>query len=56
LSERLADLEIPDSERDGYAQALSAGHSIVAYFAKPDTLGKAQELFRGAMISNVRVY
>lgn len=56
LSERLADFEIPDSEMERYAEALRGGSSIVAYFAKPDTLTKAQELFRGAMVANVRVY
>jgi hypothetical protein len=56
LSERLADLDIPDSEMDEYAQALRQGRSVIAYFAKPETLTKAQEVFRGSTVANVRVY
>ena len=56
LSERLADFEIPDSEMDRYARALRSGQRIVAYFARPETLTTAQELFRGAMVADVRVY
>ncbi|HTV73424.1 MAG TPA: hypothetical protein VME66_06965 [Candidatus Acidoferrales bacterium] len=56
LSERLADFDIPDSEADSYAEALRRGRSIVAYFAKPETLTKAQEIFREASVANVRVY
>ena len=38
LSDRLGDLEIPDSEVENYVEALEAGRSIVAYFAKPDSI------------------
>jgi len=46
LSDRLGDLEIPDDEMDNYIDALQAGRSVVAYFAKPDTIGKVEEIFR----------
>ena len=40
LSERLGDLQIPDAEIDNYVEALEAGRSVVAYYAKPDTLNR----------------
>jgi hypothetical protein len=48
LGDRLGDLEIPDDEIENYIEALQAGRSVVAYFAKPDTLAKVQEIFRSA--------
>ena len=43
LSDRLGDLEIPDSEVENYVEALEAGRSVVAYFARPENLGKVEE-------------
>lgn len=56
LTDRLGDLEIPDSEIDNYAEALQAGRHIVAYFAKPDTLEKVTEIFRQAGLAKVKVF
>jgi hypothetical protein len=46
LSDRLGDLEIPDDEVDNYVQALQAGRSVVAYFAKPDNIATVEAIFR----------
>jgi tRNA A58 N-methylase Trm61 len=56
LSDRLGDLEIPDSEVENYVEALEAGRHIVAYFAKPDTLSKVEELFRNSGLAKVKVF
>jgi hypothetical protein len=56
LGDRLGDLEIPDSEVDNYIEALEAGRSVVAYFAKPDTLGKVEGLFRDAGLAKVKTF
>ncbi len=54
LSDRLGDLEIPDSEVDNYVEALERGRSVVAYFAHADTIDRVEELFRAASLANVR--
>ncbi len=54
LSDRLGDLEIPDSEVDNYVEALERGRSVVAYFAHAETIDRVEELFRGASLLNVR--
>jgi hypothetical protein len=54
LSDRLGDLEIPDSEVDNYVEALERGKSVVAYFAHVDSIDKVEEIFRGADLANVR--
>jgi hypothetical protein len=54
LSDRLGDLEIPDSEVDNYVEALERGRSVVAYFAKPDTVERVGELFKSVGLLNVR--
>jgi hypothetical protein len=46
LSDRLGDLEIPDDEVQNYVEALQAGRSVVAYFAKPETLAQVEAVFR----------
>lgn len=46
LTDRLGDLEIPDDEMDNYVDALQAGRSVVAYFAKPETLAQVEGIFR----------
>lgn len=56
LADRLGDLEIPDSEVDNYIEALQAGRSIVAYFAKADTIEKVTELFRGSGLVRVKTF
>jgi hypothetical protein len=54
LSDRLGDLEIPDSEVDNYVEALERGRSVVAYFAHADTIDAVEAAFRGAALVNVR--
>jgi hypothetical protein len=56
LTDRLGDLEIPDSEIDNYLEALEAGRSIVAYFAKPETVERVVEIFKGANLARVTRY
>lgn len=56
MSDRLGDLEIPDSEVDNYIEALQRGRTVVAYFAKPDTLEQVEAIFRNAQLLNVRRY
>jgi len=46
LSDRLGDLEIPDDEVENYVDALQAGRSVVAYFAKSENLAQVEALFR----------
>jgi hypothetical protein len=55
LGDRLGDLEIPDDEVDNYIGALSAGRSVVAYFAKADTLAKVEAIFRGPSSGLVKI-
>jgi hypothetical protein len=54
LSDRLGDLEIPDSEMDNYIEALERGRVIVAYFAHADTIDRIEEVFRSSGLANVR--
>ncbi|MFN2461539.1 MAG: hypothetical protein ABR591_12775 [Candidatus Velthaea sp.] len=56
LSDRLGDLSIPDSEVENYVGALEAGRSVVAYYAKPDTLNRVEEVFRGAGLAKVKTF
>jgi hypothetical protein len=56
LSDRLGDLEIPDSEVENYVEALEAGRHIVAYFAKPETIAKVEEIFHGAGLAKVKTF
>jgi hypothetical protein len=56
LSDRLGDLEIPDDQVDNYVDALQAGRSVVAYFAKPETLAQVETIFRGSGLARVRTY
>ncbi|MDQ6943262.1 MAG: hypothetical protein M3169_12215 [Candidatus Eremiobacteraeota bacterium] len=46
LGDRLGDLEIPDDELDNYIEALQAGRSVVAYFAKPESVDQVETIFR----------
>jgi hypothetical protein len=56
LSDRLGDLEIPDDEVDNYIDALQAGRSVVAYFAKPETIAKVEEIFRASGLAKVKTF
>jgi len=56
LSDRLGDLEIPDSEVDNYVEALEAGRSVVAYFAHEDTVAKVEEIFRAGGLAKVKTF
>jgi hypothetical protein len=46
LGDRLGDLEIPDDEVQNYVEALQAGRSVVAYFAKAENLAAVESIFR----------
>jgi hypothetical protein len=54
LLDRLGDFEIPDDEIDNYLEALGAGRSIVAYFAKDDTIDRVEDVFRAAGLAKVK--
>jgi hypothetical protein len=56
IADRLADIRIPDSQMDNYVEALERGKTIVAFFAKPDTVEAATAAFKGAELANVRVF
>lgn len=56
LSDRLGDFEIPDDQMQNYIDALVAGRSVVAYFAKPATLAQAEAAFRASGLAKVKVF
>jgi len=56
LSDRLGDLEIPDSEVENYVEALQAGRKVVAYFAKPDSLAAVEAIFRNSGLAKVKTF
>jgi len=56
LSDRLNDLEIPDDEVDNYIDALAAGRSVVAYFAKPDTIAQVEAIFRASDLVKIKSF
>ncbi len=56
LSDRLGDLEIPDDEMDNYIDALQAGRSVVAYFAKSDNLAQVEGIFRTSGLLKVKTF
>ena len=57
LWDRLDDFEIPDDEIENYLEALSAGRSVVAYFAgKVDNVPKLETLFRSSGLSKVKTF
>ncbi len=56
LSDRLGDLEIPDDEMDNYIDALGAGRSIIAYFAKPETVAQIEDAFRASGLRKVKTF
>lgn len=56
MSDRLGDLEIPDSEVDNYVDALEAGRTIVAYFARPENIGAVEEIFRNSGFAKIKTF
>jgi hypothetical protein len=54
LSARLGDFEIPDDQLDNYLDALGAGRSVVAYFAKAESIDQIEGLFRTSGLANVK--
>jgi hypothetical protein len=55
LGDRLGDFEIPDDQIDNYIEALQARRSVVAYFAKPDSIAQVEEIFRRPESGLVRI-
>ena len=56
LGDRLGDLEIPDDQLDNYIDALHAGRSVVAYFAKPETVAQVETIFREGGLARVKTF
>ena len=57
LWDRLGDFEIPDDEIENYLEALSAGRSVVAYFAqKAENVPKIEALFRANGLMKVKTF
>jgi hypothetical protein len=56
VSDRLGDLEIPDSEMDNYVEALEAGRSVVAYFAHTETVTQIEDIFRASGLAKVKTF
>ncbi len=56
LSDRLGDLEIPDDEVENYVEALQSGRSIVAYFAKPESIAQVEAIFRSGALTKVKTF
>jgi len=56
LTDRLGDLDIPESELDNYAEAIEGGRSVVAYFASDASVDRVEQAFRTANLLNVRRY
>jgi hypothetical protein len=55
LSDRLADLAIPNNEVENYAEALEAGRSIVAYHGTM-TVPQLESLFAGSRLTKVKTF
>ena len=51
---RLSDLDIPDSEAGYYAEALERGRTVVAYYARPESVDLVETAFRSSGLLNVR--
>ncbi len=39
-----------------YVDALAAGRSVVAYFAKPDNLAQVETIFRASGLARVKTF
>ena len=51
---RLSDLDIPDSEVGNYSEALDRGRTVVAYYARPESVDTVEAAFRSSGLLNVR--
>ena len=51
---RLSDLPIPDSEAGNYYEALDRGRTVVAYYARPESVDRVEAAFRASGLLNVR--
>ena len=56
LWDRLADLAIPDDEVENYAEALEAGHSIVAYHGDSKNVAKVEAVFGTNGLTKVKTF
>lgn len=56
LWDKLADLAIPDDEVEGYAEALEAGRSIVAYHGDSHNVKKVEGLFGSAGLAKIKTF
>ena len=56
VDDELSELDIPDSELSNYDEAMDAGRSVVAYFARAETSPQVEEIFRAAGLRNVHTY
>ena len=56
IDDELSELDIPDSELENYNEAIEAGRAVVAYFARPETVGPVEGIFRDAGFANVRTF
>lgn len=57
LWDRLGDFEIPDDEMENYLEALAAGRSIVAYFARTqENVPKIEAIFRSSGLAKVKTF
>lgn len=54
VDDRLSDLDIPDSEMDNYVEALERGRTVVAYYARAESVDAVESAFRGSGLLNVR--
>jgi len=56
LWDRLGDFAIPEDELDNYVDAVEAGRSVVAYFARPENVGDVESIFRTSDLAKVKVF
>ena len=56
LWDRLADLAIPDDEVENYAEALEAGHSIVAFHGDSKNVAKVEAMFGTNGLTKVKTF
>lgn len=53
---RLSDFQIPDDELENYADALEAGHSVVAYAASAASVRAVEAAFAASGLVNVKTF
>ena len=56
VTDRLGALGIPEKEFDNYLEAVERGKTVVACFAKADSVDKIAAAFTAANLINVRQY